>query len=225
MSIKQKSGSFPEGLKAPVGTPVVCLWYVVPSGSFSHVCWPFPVPSFSRLFSSSSSPPPAKRTYPSVNIHYKSPTTAGFSQRRSHTMCQISSGSRTLEFFPEEWVMCCVPSQVPQLSQLTLFLKMSCLPLGKKKSLCGVNSLITVWIGWAKWQQLCSPKVWLLWLSRLWWLISAETTFGLRVGLSPGCAFVFADYVRQWGRAFVVVCGSTGTMGWGQSCPIPSTNT
>uniref|UniRef100_A0A8C4UYD5 C-Jun-amino-terminal kinase-interacting protein 3 n=1 Tax=Falco tinnunculus TaxID=100819 RepID=A0A8C4UYD5_FALTI len=57
---------------------------------------------FSRLFSSSSSPPPAKRTYPSVNIHYKSPTTAGFSQRRSHTMCQISSGSRTLEFFPED---------------------------------------------------------------------------------------------------------------------------
>nr|XP_032637449.1 C-Jun-amino-terminal kinase-interacting protein 3 isoform X12 [Chelonoidis abingdonii] len=57
---------------------------------------------FSRLFSSSSSPPPVKRNYPSVNIHYKSPTTAGFSQRRSHTMCQISSGSRTLEFFPEE---------------------------------------------------------------------------------------------------------------------------
>ncbi|XP_068003103.1 C-Jun-amino-terminal kinase-interacting protein 3 isoform X20 [Melanerpes formicivorus] len=57
---------------------------------------------FSRLFSSSSSPPPAKRTYPSVNIHYKSPTTAGFSQRRSHTMCQISAGSRTLEFFPED---------------------------------------------------------------------------------------------------------------------------
>ncbi|XP_039348999.1 C-Jun-amino-terminal kinase-interacting protein 3 isoform X23 [Mauremys reevesii] len=57
---------------------------------------------FSRLFSSSSSPPPAKRNYPSVNIHYKSPTAAGFSQRRSHTMCQISSGSRTLEFFPEE---------------------------------------------------------------------------------------------------------------------------
>ncbi|XP_048723596.1 C-Jun-amino-terminal kinase-interacting protein 3 isoform X14 [Caretta caretta] len=57
---------------------------------------------FSRLFSSSSSPPPAKRNYPSMNIHYKSPTAAGFSQRRSHTMCQISSGSRTLEFFPEE---------------------------------------------------------------------------------------------------------------------------
>uniref|UniRef100_A0A452IYL2 C-Jun-amino-terminal kinase-interacting protein 3 n=1 Tax=Gopherus agassizii TaxID=38772 RepID=A0A452IYL2_9SAUR len=57
---------------------------------------------FSRLFSSSSSPPPVKRNYPSVNIHYKSPTTAGFSQRRSHTMCQISSGSRTLEFFPED---------------------------------------------------------------------------------------------------------------------------
>ncbi|KAG8433156.1 hypothetical protein GDO86_017444 [Hymenochirus boettgeri] len=57
---------------------------------------------FSRLFSSSSSPPPAKRTYPSVNIHYKSPTPAGFSQRRSHTMCQISSGGRTIEFFPDE---------------------------------------------------------------------------------------------------------------------------
>lgn len=58
--------------------------------------------SFSRLFSSSSSPPPAKRSYPSVNIHYKSPTTAGFSQRRSHAMCPISAGSRPLEFFPDE---------------------------------------------------------------------------------------------------------------------------
>ncbi|XP_071976383.1 C-Jun-amino-terminal kinase-interacting protein 3 isoform X15 [Engystomops pustulosus] len=57
---------------------------------------------FSRLFSSSSSPPPAKRTYPPVNIHYKSPTPAGFSQRRSHTMCQISTGGRTIEFFPDE---------------------------------------------------------------------------------------------------------------------------
>ncbi|KAM6155252.1 C-Jun-amino-terminal kinase-interacting protein 3 [Rhynchocyon petersi] len=57
---------------------------------------------FSRLFSSSSSPPPAKRSYPSVNIHYKSPTTAGFSQRRGHTMCQISAGSRPLEFFPDD---------------------------------------------------------------------------------------------------------------------------
>ncbi|XP_012825608.1 C-Jun-amino-terminal kinase-interacting protein 3 isoform X16 [Xenopus tropicalis] len=57
---------------------------------------------FSRLFSSSSSPPPPKRTYPSVNIHYKSPTPAGFSQRRSHTMCQISSGGRTIEFFPDD---------------------------------------------------------------------------------------------------------------------------
>ncbi|XP_077130811.1 C-Jun-amino-terminal kinase-interacting protein 3 isoform X5 [Ranitomeya variabilis] len=57
---------------------------------------------FSRLFSSSSSPPPAKRNYPPVNIHYKSPTPAGFSQRRSHTMCQISTGGRTIEFFPDD---------------------------------------------------------------------------------------------------------------------------
>ncbi|XP_018407865.1 PREDICTED: C-Jun-amino-terminal kinase-interacting protein 3 isoform X6 [Nanorana parkeri] len=57
---------------------------------------------FSRLFSSSSSPPPSKRSYPSVNIHYKSPTPAGFSQRRSHTMCQISTGGRTIEFFPDD---------------------------------------------------------------------------------------------------------------------------
>ncbi|XP_011889243.1 PREDICTED: C-Jun-amino-terminal kinase-interacting protein 3 isoform X13 [Cercocebus atys] len=57
---------------------------------------------FSRLFSSSSSPPPAKRPYPSVNIHYKSPTTAGFSQRRSHAMCPITAGSRPLEFFPDD---------------------------------------------------------------------------------------------------------------------------
>uniref|UniRef100_A0A8C7BRZ7 Mitogen-activated protein kinase 8 interacting protein 3 n=1 Tax=Neovison vison TaxID=452646 RepID=A0A8C7BRZ7_NEOVI len=57
---------------------------------------------FSRLFSSSSSPPPAKRPYPSVNIHYKSPTTAGFSQRRGHAMCPMSAGSRPLEFFPDD---------------------------------------------------------------------------------------------------------------------------
>ncbi|XP_022612551.1 C-Jun-amino-terminal kinase-interacting protein 3 isoform X14 [Seriola dumerili] len=57
---------------------------------------------FARLFSSSSSPPPVKRSYHSVNIHYKSPSPAGFSQRRSHTMCQISTSNRTLEFFPEE---------------------------------------------------------------------------------------------------------------------------
>ncbi|KAM6966973.1 C-Jun-amino-terminal kinase-interacting protein 3 isoform 10-T10 [Tautogolabrus adspersus] len=57
---------------------------------------------FARLFSTSSSPPPVKRPYCSVNIHYKSPSPAGFSQRRSHTMCQISTSNRTLEFFPEE---------------------------------------------------------------------------------------------------------------------------
>lgn len=59
--------------------------------------------SFARLFSSSSSPPPVKRPYTSVNIHYRSPSPAGFNQRRSHTMCQISTSNRTLEFFPEEW--------------------------------------------------------------------------------------------------------------------------
>uniref|UniRef100_A0AAR2K4B1 C-Jun-amino-terminal kinase-interacting protein 3 n=1 Tax=Pygocentrus nattereri TaxID=42514 RepID=A0AAR2K4B1_PYGNA len=57
---------------------------------------------FARLFSSSASPPPVKRPYTSVNIHYKSPSPAGFNQRRSHTMCQISTSNRTLEFFPEE---------------------------------------------------------------------------------------------------------------------------
>ncbi|XP_074553730.1 C-Jun-amino-terminal kinase-interacting protein 3 isoform X18 [Halichoeres trimaculatus] len=57
---------------------------------------------FARLFSSSASPPPVKRPYYSVNIHYKSPSPAGFSQRRSHTMCQISTSNRTLEFFPED---------------------------------------------------------------------------------------------------------------------------
>ncbi|XP_035261457.1 C-Jun-amino-terminal kinase-interacting protein 3-like isoform X5 [Anguilla rostrata] len=57
---------------------------------------------FARLFSTSASPPPAKRPYTSVNIHYKSPSPAGFSQRRSHTMCQISTSNRTLEFFPED---------------------------------------------------------------------------------------------------------------------------
>ncbi|XP_025762675.1 C-Jun-amino-terminal kinase-interacting protein 3 isoform X22 [Oreochromis niloticus] len=57
---------------------------------------------FARLFSSSSSPPPVKRPFYNVNIHYKSPSPAGFPQRRSHTMCQISTSNRTLEFFPEE---------------------------------------------------------------------------------------------------------------------------
>uniref|UniRef100_A0AAZ3NRH2 C-Jun-amino-terminal kinase-interacting protein 3 n=1 Tax=Oncorhynchus tshawytscha TaxID=74940 RepID=A0AAZ3NRH2_ONCTS len=57
---------------------------------------------FARLFSSSASPPPVKRPYYSVNIHYKSPSPAGFPQRRSHTMCQISTSNRTLEFFPED---------------------------------------------------------------------------------------------------------------------------
>ncbi|XP_037363712.1 C-Jun-amino-terminal kinase-interacting protein 3 isoform X5 [Talpa occidentalis] len=56
---------------------------------------------FSRLFSSSSSPPPAKRPYPPVNIHYKSPTTAGFSQRRGHALCP-RAGGRPLEFFPDD---------------------------------------------------------------------------------------------------------------------------
>ncbi|KAG5832361.1 hypothetical protein ANANG_G00290370, partial [Anguilla anguilla] len=54
---------------------------------------------FSRLFNASSSPPPVKRPYTSVNIHYKSPSPAGFSQRRSYTMCQISASNGKLEFF------------------------------------------------------------------------------------------------------------------------------
>uniref|UniRef100_A0A3B4GLT2 C-Jun-amino-terminal kinase-interacting protein 3 n=1 Tax=Pundamilia nyererei TaxID=303518 RepID=A0A3B4GLT2_9CICH len=57
---------------------------------------------FARLFSSSSSPPPVKRPFCNVNIHYKSPSPASFPQRRSHTMCQISTSNRTLEFFPED---------------------------------------------------------------------------------------------------------------------------
>ncbi|KAG9342934.1 hypothetical protein JZ751_015150 [Albula glossodonta] len=57
---------------------------------------------FARLFSASSSPPPVKRPYTNVNIHYKSPSPAGFSQRRGYTMCQISTSNRTLEFFPED---------------------------------------------------------------------------------------------------------------------------
>ncbi|XP_062874593.1 C-Jun-amino-terminal kinase-interacting protein 3 isoform X3 [Trichomycterus rosablanca] len=57
---------------------------------------------FARLFSTSSSPPPVKRPYTSVNIHYRSPSPAGFNQRRQNMMCQISTDNRTLEFFPEE---------------------------------------------------------------------------------------------------------------------------
>lgn len=71
--------------------------------------------SFARLFSTSSSPPPVKRPYYSVNIHYKSPSPAGFSQRRSHTMCQISTSNRTLEFFPEEWAAAAA-SYIPALN-------------------------------------------------------------------------------------------------------------
>uniref|UniRef100_A0A3P8WBM3 C-Jun-amino-terminal kinase-interacting protein 3 n=1 Tax=Cynoglossus semilaevis TaxID=244447 RepID=A0A3P8WBM3_CYNSE len=54
-----------------------------------------------QTFSSSSLCSPS-RPYCGVNIHYKSPSPAGFSQRRSHTMCQISTSNRTLEFFPED---------------------------------------------------------------------------------------------------------------------------
>ncbi|XP_063040607.1 C-Jun-amino-terminal kinase-interacting protein 3 [Engraulis encrasicolus] len=57
---------------------------------------------FARLFSTSSSPPPVKRPFNSVNIHYKSPSPASFNQRRAHTVCQISTSNRTLEFFPED---------------------------------------------------------------------------------------------------------------------------
>ncbi|KAI2666402.1 C-Jun-amino-terminal kinase-interacting protein 3 [Labeo rohita] len=58
--------------------------------------------NFARLFSSSASPPPVKRPYTSVNIHYKSPSPAGYNQRRSQTMCQISTSNCILEFMPEE---------------------------------------------------------------------------------------------------------------------------
>uniref|UniRef100_A0A8C1J0B2 C-Jun-amino-terminal kinase-interacting protein 3 n=1 Tax=Cyprinus carpio TaxID=7962 RepID=A0A8C1J0B2_CYPCA len=62
------------------------------------IIWQF----FATVFSSSASPPPVKRTYNSVNIHYKSPSPAGYNQRRSQTMCQISTSSCILEFMPEE---------------------------------------------------------------------------------------------------------------------------
>lgn len=62
------------------------------------IIWQF----FARLFSSSSSPPPVKRPYNSVNIHYKSPSIGGYNQRRSQTMCQISTSNCILEFLPEE---------------------------------------------------------------------------------------------------------------------------
>ncbi|XP_057202728.1 C-Jun-amino-terminal kinase-interacting protein 3 isoform X12 [Triplophysa rosa] len=62
------------------------------------IIWQF----FARLFSSSSSPPPVKRPYNSVNIHYKSPSIGGYNQRRSQTMCQISTSNCILEFMPED---------------------------------------------------------------------------------------------------------------------------
>ncbi|TRY96552.1 hypothetical protein DNTS_007290, partial [Danionella cerebrum] len=62
------------------------------------IIWQF----FARLFSSSASPPPVKRPYTNVNIHYKSPSPAGYNQRRSQTMCQISTSTCIREFLPEE---------------------------------------------------------------------------------------------------------------------------
>ncbi|XP_051572009.1 C-Jun-amino-terminal kinase-interacting protein 3-like isoform X3 [Myxocyprinus asiaticus] len=62
------------------------------------IIWQF----FARLFSSSASPPPVKRPYTSVNIHYKSPSPAGYNQRRSQTMCQISTSNCILEFLPDD---------------------------------------------------------------------------------------------------------------------------
>lgn len=87
------------------------LWFTF------HLCFPVPLPtyfalslsSFARLFSSSASPPPVKRPYTSVNIHYKSPSPAGYNQRRSQTMCQISTSNCILEFLPEEWEETCIP--------------------------------------------------------------------------------------------------------------------
>ncbi|XP_052400641.1 C-Jun-amino-terminal kinase-interacting protein 3 [Carassius gibelio] len=70
----------------------------VPPDKRKLIIWQF----FARLFSSSASPPPVKRPYTSVNIHYRSPSPAGYNQRRSQTMCQISTSSGTLEFMPEE---------------------------------------------------------------------------------------------------------------------------
>uniref|UniRef100_A0A3B3QHP2 Mitogen-activated protein kinase 8 interacting protein 3 n=1 Tax=Paramormyrops kingsleyae TaxID=1676925 RepID=A0A3B3QHP2_9TELE len=51
---------------------------------------------FARLFSASSSPPPVKRPYTSVNIHYKSPSPACLSQHRA------LNTNRTLELFTED---------------------------------------------------------------------------------------------------------------------------
>ncbi len=90
--------------------------------SFAFICFPVSThfalslslsfSSFARLFSSSASPPPVKRPYTSVNIHYKSPSPAGYNQRRSQTMCQISTSSCILEFMPEEWEETCTPDCV-----------------------------------------------------------------------------------------------------------------
>lgn len=82
-----------------------CIIYIPPvfSCSFPLTLLCVSVSSFARLFSSSASPPPVKRPYTSVNIHYKSPSPAGYNQRRSQTMCQISTSNCILEFLPEEW--------------------------------------------------------------------------------------------------------------------------
>ncbi|XP_029109712.1 C-Jun-amino-terminal kinase-interacting protein 3-like isoform X3 [Scleropages formosus] len=58
----------------------------------SSTLWQF----FARLFSTSSSPPPVKQPYTGVNIHYKSPSPACFSQHHG-----LDAGC-TAEFFPEE---------------------------------------------------------------------------------------------------------------------------
>lgn len=181
---------------------------LVSPGAFSLTCWPFSVISFSRLFSSSSSPPPAKRTYPSVNIHYKSPTTAGFSQRRSHTMCQISSGSRTLEFFPDEWVtgLCAKPGSPAALlknssvwNKLFSTLETVCVMLVCLCSLwlfsLSFHSSVTIWMGSA---NLVLPNIQYPWLFRSWWVISAWTMGApggptLVLVQNSSSALVFAD--------------------------------
>lgn len=78
------------------------------SCSFTYLLCSVSLSSFARLFSSSASPPPVKRPYNSVNIHYKSPSPAGYNQRRSQTMCQISTSNCILEFLPEEWEETCI---------------------------------------------------------------------------------------------------------------------
>lgn len=115
-------------------------------------------------------------------------------------MCQISSGSRTLEFFPDEWVarLCAKPGSPAVLSKCStvwnkLFstLEIVCVP--------ELSLISYYWMGSA---NLVLPNIHYPWVSRPWWIVSARTT-----GALVGPTLVLPLYLQtemEWRRVFVV---------------------